>query len=89
MDLLDEMQSLGFHPDLKIRELESLLVKFTTEPAHGNPLILSCAEELTPRQKLTVGNLILRFDLIKEGESSLLWNYEILRDGTQVRFKAL
>lgn len=89
MDLQDRIQDLGLDSELSYDEWETKWVKIAMGDMNGECLILTSAKKLTARQKVTLTNLILKYDLIENGDYHLTFNMKIERDGKQVHFRTL
>lgn len=80
MDLMDDIQEAGFKATMK--EIDESWVKLA-----ANKNIITYSTKLTPRQKATLGKLIIKFNLIQLDQCELVADMEVTREKDRVRFK--
>lgn len=85
MDLMEELQDLGLDQDKTFRQIEEMWVKVTHDVC-GKVLVLTYAPHLTPYQKVTIEKIILKHDMLDEGEWTLIADQEVRLEDGKVRF---
>lgn len=78
-DLAYDIEEAGY--PLTWKEIDTQWLKISSGK------IITCRQDLTPRMKKTLIDIILKFDLLGDGEEELTGCFQLTRNGQQIKIK--